>query len=278
MSTTLPIALVAGLVAGGVGAFATTALIGGAPKPQQDTKSAALDPAGDLEQQLRSLTEANGKLLERLDRLEASVAMGVGAQVRMPASIGNEPVDLEALIASAVAKLNTSPSGGVVTPDFRKQVETVLEIRAEEERLAREQERIAREAQQLEDRLARLQTDLGLDNRQVDGMRKVFLDSDAKRAELRDAMRGSRDVGAAPDFETMRTQWQSLSTAMDTQIASILTPSQYEQYKATNPDRGFGGRGDFGGGPGGVGGNTAGGPAGGNLGRGGRGGRGGNGG
>jgi hypothetical protein len=248
MSMQIPITVAVGLVAGGIGAVAATALRPDAAEPTRI--ATALDPSSDLDAQLDTLGK---RLDERLTKLEAAVAMTVSAPVRIPVSVGNEPVDLEALVAEAVAKLNTAPTGTAVTPDFRKQVEAVIELGKEEERARREQERIAREAQVLEDRLAKLQSDLALDTRQVDGMRQLFLDTDAKRDEMRTAMRDGRDGGGAA-FEDMRTQWQSLATGMDTRLPTILTPSQYDTYKASNPDRGFGGRGmDLGRGQGGGG-------------------------
>jgi len=240
MSMQLPLTLAIGLVAGGVGAVAATAL---RPEPPaQTTGVAALDPRSDIDSQLRTLNEVSARIEERLTKLEAAVSMSAPTQVRMPASLGNEPVDLESLVAEAVARLNTAPTGAVVAPDFRKQVEAVIELGREEERQKRDQVRLAREAQMLEDRLAKLQTDLGLDGRQVEGMRQMFLDTDAKREEMRTSMREARDGGGA-NFEDMRGQWQTLATGMDTRLQTILTPSQYDSYKATNPDRGFGGRG-----------------------------------
>lgn len=247
MSMQLPLVLAVGVVAGGVGAVAVTVLH---PDPAvPPTSVSALDPSSDIDEQLRTFNESNARIEARLVKLEAAVAMAVPTQVRMPATVGNEPVDLEALVAEAVAKLNTAPTGAVVTPDFRKQVEAVIELGEQEERQRREQERLAREAQMLEDRLAKLQTDLGLDTRQVEGMRQIFLDTDAKREEMRTAMRDARDGGGA-NFEDMRSQWQSLATGMDTRMQTILTPSQYDSYKALNPDRGFGGRGGVDGGGG----------------------------
>jgi hypothetical protein len=266
MSMQIPLILAVGFAAGGIGAVAATAL---RPEPAQTAGASALDPTSDIDAQLRTFSEVSARIEARLTKLEAAVAMAVPTQVRMPATVNNEPVDLEAMIADAVAKLNTAPTGAVVAPEFRKQVEAVIELGREEERQKREQERLAREAQMLEDRLAKLQTDLGLDGRQVEGMRQLFLDTDAKREEMRSSMRDARDGGGA-NFEDMRTQWQTLATGMDTRMQTILTPSQYDTYKSTNPDRGFGGRGglEMGGGPGG--GNTGGAPGGGQGGNAGR--------
>jgi len=273
MSNQVILALAAGLVAGGVGAVATSALMPAPGAPAPGNTAAVLEPGGDVSEQLRALTDAQSQVLERLAKLEANASMAAPTQIRMPASAGNEPVDLDALVAAAVAKLNTAPSGTVVTPDFRKQVEAVIAMSEEEERLKREQERILREAQLLEDRLARLQSDLGLDSRQVDGMRKIFQETDQKRDELRNAMRDARGTGAG--FQEMRTQWTAMADAVDQQLRGVLTPTQYDTYKASNQDRGFGGRGGFdlgpGGGPGGggTGENAAGGNAGGGRRRGG---------
>lgn len=258
MSNQVILALAAGLVAGGVGAVATSALMPAPGAPSPGNTAAVLEPGGDVSEQLRALTDAQSQVLERLAKLEANASMAAPTQIRMPASAGNELVDLDALVAAAVAKLNTAPSGAVVTPDFRKQVEAVLAMNDEEERLKREQERIQREAQVLEDRLARLQSDLGLDSRQVDGMRKIYQEADQKREEMRNAMRDTRGTGAG--FQEMRTQWTALADAMDQQVRGVLTPTQYDTYKASNQDRGFGGRGpDFGAGGGPGGGNAAGG-------------------
>jgi hypothetical protein len=280
MSMQLPLTIGLALLAGGVGAVVTSAVTG--PSSSSAPRSlSALDPAGDVALQLRELAASNAQVLERLGRLEERAALTVAAPGRTPAQAEHSAADLEAAVAAALAKMGSKDGApAVVTPDFRKQVETVLALKAEEERLEREQERAQRESQMLEDRLARLQTDLGLDQRQVDGMRKAFQDADARREEMRNSMRDARD-GGAPDFETMRTQWQALATAQDTQIQSILTPSQFEQYKASNPDPRMGGRGGmFGGGPGGAGqggnnangGNANGGNAGGGRRRGGNGG------
>jgi hypothetical protein len=270
MSMQIPLILAVGFAAGGIGAVAATAL---RPESAPTTGASALDPTSDIDAQLRAFGEVSARIEERLTKLEAAVAMSVPTHVRMPAAVDNEPVDLEALVADAVAKLNTAPTGAVVAPEFRKQVEAVIQLGREEERQKREQERLAREAQLLEDRLAKLQTDLGLDGRQVEGMRQLFLDTDAKREEMRNSMRDARDGGGA-NFEDMRSQWQTLATGMDTRMQTILTPSQYDAYKASNPDRGFGGRGglEMGGAPGGGpgGGNAAGATGGGQGGNGGR--------
>jgi len=269
MSNQVILALAAGLVAGGVGAVATSALLPAPAAGAEARGSAVLDPAGGAADQLRALADTQAEVLTRLQKLEASASMAATAQVRMPATVGNQPVDLDALVAAAVAKLNAAPSGAVVTPDFRKQVEAVIEMGREEERLKREQERIQREAQVLEDRLARLQSELGLDSRQVDGMRKIYQDSEQKREELRNSMRDTR--GAGGGFQDMRTQWTAMADAMDQQVRGVLTPTQYDTYKASNQDRGFGGRGgfDFGPGAGGPGGGGQGGATGGETGAGG---------
>lgn len=279
MSSQIPLALIVGLVAGGTGAAAVTLLQPNASPGNSGRTAATLNDSSELLQQVRAMSETNATIVTRLQRLEAEIAMGaVPQQIRMPVSVDNEPIDLDAAVAAAVAKLSTSSSGAFVSPDFRKQVETVLELKAEEDRLAREQKRAQTEAQMLEDRLAKLQTDLGMDSRQVDGMRQIFIESDAKRSEMRDAMRGQANGDAPADFQTMRTQWQSLQDGMNLQIQGVLTPSQYEQYQTTNSDRGFGGgRGGFGGPAAGAGGGNGGGnnAAGGNNGGGRR--RGGNG-
>jgi len=238
MQVQLPLAILVGVVAGGAGAFGAMLFQDPAPAATV-TPSGALDPSADLGGQVRALADSNSKLLERLERLETRGGMVAPNQVRVPAVVGNESLDFEAAVAAAIAKLNTAPSGAIVTPDFRKQVETVIELRDEESRLVREQERAQRESQVLEDRLARLQSDLSLDSKQVDAMRKVFLDMDTKREEMRTSM---REAGGN-DFQNVREQWQALAEGMDTQLRGLLNPVQFDLYKEQNPDPRFGGGG-----------------------------------
>ena len=97
----------------------------------------------------------------------------------------------------------------------------------------------------MEDRLAKLQTDLGLDQTQVDSMRGIFQNQTVKVDEMRQSMREARDSGL--DMGSMREMWTGLRDDTNTAVQGILSPSQYEQYEESNSNRGWGGRGRGGG-------------------------------
>ena len=256
MSTQIPVVLVAAVVAGGAGAFATRALT---PAPQTETPSgpAALAPDSDLNENVARLLDQQAEIMSRLDKLEVDNAMASAGSVRVPAADGKSEVDLAALIDARLAELSGSAStGALVTPEFRNMVDTVMEMREEEERLAAEQRRAERETQQLENRLTRMQTDLGLDANQVDGMRRVLTDANERRDQLGQEMRAAREAGVQMDREEMRATWSAYTEETNLAVQNVLTPTQYEQYQESNQNtfgrgRGFGGGGDTGAGGGG---------------------------
>ncbi|MEM8709871.1 MAG: hypothetical protein AAGG01_02880 [Planctomycetota bacterium] len=256
MTNPLPLVLLASAIAGGVGAVATTVLT-----PQNDASAATQQIVGhdeDVLAQLERMEQSYNVLLDRIETLEAgSELVPVGAPPTRVSAVAPESELKEAVKAEILAELSEGPAA-VATPSLQRAVETVLERREEQQKLEREQKRAAEQEKRLEDRLAKLQTDLGLDQNQVDSMRTIYQDQDVKRDELRDEMRAMRDAGGSR--EEARAMWIDLRDATNEAIQGVLSPTQYEQYQeSNNNDRGFGRGGDRGGNNRGGGGNNSGG-------------------
>ena len=69
---------------------------------------------------------------------------------------------------------------------------------------------------------------------------------------MRQTMREARDSGL--DMGSMREMWTGLRDETNQAIQGVLSPSQYEQYEASNSNQRWGGRGGDTGGRGGRGG------------------------
>ena len=108
------------------------------------------------------------------------------------------------------------------------------------------QEREAARAQRIEDRLARLTTDLGLSSYQVDEMRAFLTEQEAKRAAIWESL--SEGVG---DPGGVREAMRTLRKEGDENLSTILDPEQLAAYREQQGGFGFGrrfgrGRGDTG--------------------------------
>ncbi|QDV07757.1 hypothetical protein Poly30_32890 [Planctomycetes bacterium Poly30] len=263
MSNPLPLVLIASLVAGGVGAAATTLLV--TPPAQESAASGVLRDNSEVLAKLDNMEQSYNTLLDRIESLEANSEMvPVGKPAERISAVAPETV-LEDAVRNVLADMDDG-AAIAATPKLEQAVEAVIEMREERRRLEREQERAVAEEKRLEDRLAKLQSELGLDQGQVNSMRTIYQEQDQKRTELRDKMMEMRDGGGSR--EDVRALWVDLRDSTTNQIKGVLTPSQYETYEASDSnDQGWGrGGGGRGGNTGG--GNNPGGNAGGGRGRG----------
>ncbi len=258
MSNPLPLVILASLVAGGAGAAATTILTS-KPNTANAESEAVQSDSAEVLAKLDSMQQSYDELLGRIDALEDNAEM---VPISTPARVS--AVATEALTEEDVREIlkeMDSASVAAVTPNFQRAVESAIEMRDERRRAEREVERAEAAEKRMEDRLAKLQTELGLDQNQVNSMRTVYQDQEIKRDELRTEMREMRENGTG-SREDMRDMWRGLTDSTNESIQGILTPSQYETYKESDSanDRGFGRGGGGGGGNdgGGRGGNQGG--------------------
>ncbi|MFT4648577.1 MAG: hypothetical protein ACI9X4_001802 [Glaciecola sp.] len=101
----------------------------------------------------------------------------------------------------------------------------------------RDQERLIREGERTEERIAKLTTDLGLDQHQQSEFRRHLTDSSTAR---RDIFATMRDGGG--DRTSMRESMTTLRETSDTDLRTFLSEEQFTTYKDSGGDRGGGGR------------------------------------
>ncbi len=237
MSNPLPLVLLASLVAGGAGAAATTILNS---KPETSTVQAGLNQGNaEILAKLDSMEQSYHSVLDRLEDLEAGAQLvPVGSPTERISAVAPE-VELKEAVLSVLSDME-DPTVAAATPQLERAVEAVIEMRDERRKLEREQKRAAEEEKRLEDRLAKMQTELGLDQNQVSSMRKIYQDQDAKRDELRTEMMAMRESGGG-SREEMRAMWGDLRDATNQEIQGVLSPTQYESYtESYGNDRGRG--------------------------------------
>ncbi|MEL6712309.1 MAG: hypothetical protein AAFP86_00965 [Planctomycetota bacterium] len=244
MADTLPIAIVAGLLAGGAGSAATSALLS---KPAVEPAQAA-----DAES-LAELQAANERLMKRITAQEERIAfleetpdLDPIEPVATGSRVAADRSDLSAYITreelkDELAKLATEKLA-VVNPATRQAVASVVDELEEERRTEREQRRNEEREKRREDRLAQMQSDLGLDNTQLERMRTTMAEGEERmRAFWTDP--DTRSMGR----EAAREEFRLIREDMNTSVQDILTPAQYETYQ----EKGYDSRGGFGRGGGG---------------------------
>jgi len=217
------------------GAFlgTTTARVDGAPprpvaSESRDPGGAALDVAHELDQ----LRLENSGLRLKLDELERRLSESLTARVPLESASLAEPgaasdsPELAALLA------------GEVTPDFIERVEQAMATIKERDDAEREVKRKALQAERIEQRIADLQTKLGLNSRQASDLRTVLIDEDDRREKLFASMRDNQEP------RDMREGFRTIRDETYAALERVLTPEQFESYKQSEER-------DWGRGPGG---------------------------
>jgi hypothetical protein len=183
----------------------------------------------ELAAQLRELELQNLDISERLRTLEESLALLGSRRV-----VADTPAELEEQERDeSIAALAAALRSGQGPDEFQVLVENALqEIRAQEER-ERELEREQQILERVDRRLEELSEELGLTGYQVDAMRPILVERDAKRMEL------SEKVRESGSWMAFREEYTELREATLERLADVLTPEQLERYeRSENP---FGG-------------------------------------
>jgi len=191
---------------------------------------------------LEELRLENASLQERLATLEARLAESQSA--RTPVAVQSADA------AERVAPL--ASDGGMqaatmldVTPEFVASVDQALDRIKAREDAERELRRKELQALRVEERVTKLQAELGLNSRQSSDLRTTLIAQDDKREALFSSMRDGEP-------RDMRESMRALRDETHTALQSFLTPAQFEGYQKSEESewgrRGPGGGGDFGGG------------------------------
>jgi hypothetical protein len=257
MSNLLPSALI-GLVSGSVAAFAVVNLSGApaasGPVSTRGGETAAL--SGTIEEQVAALGREQARMRDEFALHQSGVDQKLGELLARSTRVGvaaaehaeGTPEAAAALVANELAA-----SGAVLAdPQFETAVAAAIERIEQREREEQDQARRQRELDQIEERLASMRTELGLDGFQETQMRTILIDNLDKATVLRDAMRNDTLTR-----DEMREGFTNLRTGLEEAVAGVLSPAQYEQFQEDFA-RQFGGMGGFGdrgfrggGGPGG---------------------------
>ena len=181
--------------------------------------------------QLDKLVSTTESLERRLSMLESSnrgsgreIVLGEGEVLTAPA----DPV----ILAAVEAYMSKASGDQGSVKDLV--ASTLTQIREQEE-IDRDIARDERDAAQLLARVERLTEDLGLYGDQPTQLYDALFAEDAKRDDLRDAMRAGTG-----DMDAVRDEMRGLRDTTATTLSQFLTAEQIEAYNATNNRRGGG--------------------------------------
>jgi len=219
------------MVAGGAAAFATRAFESGS---ERESKARSTEPqivaptmGGSLSSRaLDDLRMENTALTERLSVLEARLAELQSTRTLAPPS---------ARESSAERPVDDAPDAALrpdmafdVTPAFVASVGKALDTIHAREEAEREAKRKELQAQRVEERVAKLQQELGLNNRQATDVRTALITQDDKREAL---FLGMRD--GLGDPRDMRDSFRVIRDETHATLQTVLTPEQFAGYLKT---------------------------------------------
>lgn len=214
--------------------------------PPERAESLALEP---LRLELTRIEQDNMLLRRRLEDLE-NLAWTQPAVHDERADAPRPLVDENLLAlqqkvdALTMALQDASVSSG--DGPFVDSVEAAMQILREREEKQRDAERAQLVAERIDERIAELTAELGLDNWQQTQMRTLYNEASAERGKVFETARSSGDFGG------MRDAMRAVDAATDSQLAGILSPGQLTSFQELGGmDLGFGfpggGRRGFGG-------------------------------
>lgn len=192
---------------------------------------------------LDELRLENASLQERLSALEARLAEVQSTRMPLAVQTGQGEAVAAELSGEAGARQAAMLE---LTPEFVASVDRALDTIKAREDAERELRRKELQAQRIEERVTKLQQELGLNNRQSSELRTTLITLDDKREALFASMRDGQ--GEPRD---MRETFRTLRDETNTTLQTFLTPQQFEAYQKSEESE-FGRRGpggDFGGRP-----------------------------
>ena len=222
MKNPAPLLVLLAVVSGSVSAWVVAgwrssgASRGSAPATVGALRGAEEVDVGELRRELGRLELANQDLLARVEQLENRplaparsefAAVAPPSERRAEESIGDDTRSM------------------LLSTELPASVRTALKDIRAEERAEEERQREVREAARREERLVRLQQELGLSNPQVTDLRTWMIDSRTARQELE----RQRDAGG--ERELYKSERQAQRERDDANLQRILTPAQYQAWQ-----------------------------------------------
>jgi chromosome segregation ATPase len=201
------------------------------PRASHET-ALSTGPSEETRRALDELRLENGALRTRLAEVEARLAELANARTPLVTASTSD--------AEGRAGVERIAAGALADDEFIASVRQVLDALESEEDADREQRRKELQAERIEARVAELQQELGLTQRQASDLRTAFLASDDKRDALFEEMRDGEG-----DPRALRDEFRTLRDELDTTLQGIFTPEQYTTFREREGAE-FGRFGDFG--------------------------------
>jgi hypothetical protein len=236
---TLVVACLFALLLGGL----VTAALLGTSMESAPLEATAATPAGPVADD--SLRESVAALAERVDTMAMSIEtlehrlaqLGEGGGARVAAdAVQREEIDELRGLLTAVRDPETGAD------QLEGLVLNVLEAKEDRDREERDERRREAMEERMDERVAKLTEELGLNGYQAGEMKRILTDEQTTRDEFFTKMR----EGGNWDREAMRDSMEEIRTTSRTALQTVLSASQYDQY--VEQDSGFGGFGRRGGG------------------------------
>lgn len=191
---------------------------------------------------LAELQHSQTALLQRVASLEARLTEALNARTAAAPAAAAEELAKSPTDELLAASRRTPDAPRELSPAFVASVEQALTRIQDAEEAEREKARKELQARRIEDRVARLQQELGLTNHQATEVRTALITQDEKREAL---FLGMREGTGDPSI--MRDSLRTLRDESHAELQRILTPEQFAAYQASEEAefgrRGFG---DFG--------------------------------
>jgi prefoldin subunit 5 len=218
------------LVAGTGAALATRAFEGGAGReasPRAETRESAAESRApgspELSHELDELRMENTALSQRLAALEARLAEL--QSTRTPVATARDESHAEPLVDDAPDAALHPGATLDVSPAFVASVGKALDAIKAKEESERETKRKELQAQRIEERVAKLQQELGLSNHQATDLRTALIAQDDKREALFNSMRDG--VG---DPRDLRESFRTIREETNTTLQTVLTTDQFNGF------------------------------------------------
>jgi hypothetical protein len=195
---------------------------------------APAQPSEDLQNSIAQLMEANQALSARVDFLENQPTGGV----RLPAAgdwVSKQEflaLQTEVREATTAGPRNVAPSVDLTDPQYREQLGTAIQELRKAETIERIETQQMKQAAGLEQRLAKMQTQLGLNPTQVLQMRSALEAKMEMDGEL------TRRWEEGESMETLGQIKAENGSTHEAELARILTPAQLEQHRGSSGGKG----------------------------------------
>lgn len=180
-------------------------------------------PESELHDRVRELGIENRELRERLAAIELRGASASRAAVVE----GVSQEDFEAFKQEISDRIAATQGARVGAGNLEAQVADVLQSIRKQETLETIRQSQEKRARALEDRLARLSRDLGLDNHQVRELRSIFTTQMERNREL------TRLWAEGADSQALGEAKRIYAVEDRAAIERTLTPQQLETYRST---------------------------------------------